>query len=57
MNEMHLSCSNDRARFAFFSFFFSQTRDFTTLMLHDLTDLYVERVTAPHYNKLSFMFS
>ncbi len=28
------------------SFFFSQTRDCTTL--HDLTDFYVERVTAHH---------
>ncbi len=27
------------------------------LTLQDLTDFYVERATAPHYNKLSFMFS
>ncbi len=38
-------------------FFLSQARDFTTFTLHDLTDFYVERATAPHYNKLSFMFS
>ncbi len=28
----------------------SQARDFTTFTLHDLTDFYVERATAPHYN-------
>ncbi len=27
------------------------SRDFTTFTLHDLTDFYVERATAPHYNK------
>ncbi len=37
--------------------FLSRARDFTTFTLHDLTDFYVERATAPHYNKLSFMFS
>ncbi len=30
---------------------------FTTFTLHDLTDFYIERVTTPHYNKVSFMFS
>ncbi len=40
-----------------FSFLLSRARDFTTFTLHDLTDFYVERATAPHYNKLSFMFS
>ncbi len=29
-----------------FSFFLFQTRDCTTFSLHDLTDFYVERVTA-----------
>ncbi len=29
-----------------FFVFFSQTRDCTTFTLHDLTDFYVERVTA-----------
>ncbi len=28
-----------------------------TFTLYDLTDFYVERVTALHYNNLSFMFS
>ncbi len=28
-----------------------------TSSLHDLTDYYVERATAPHYKTLSFMFS
>ncbi len=37
--------------------FLFRARDFTTFALHDLTDFYVERVTALHYNKLSFMFS
>ncbi len=37
-------------------FFLSRARDFTKFTLHDLTDFYVERATAPHYNKLSFMF-
>ncbi len=43
------------ARYAFkfqFIFFLSRARDFTTYTLHDLTDFYVERATAPHYNKL-----
>ncbi len=35
-----------RGSYAFNSFFFSQTRDCTTFTLHDLTDFYVERVTA-----------
>ncbi len=36
------------ARYTFNSFFFflSQTRDCTTFTLHDLTDFYIERVTA-----------
>ncbi len=34
-------------------FFFSQTRDCTTFMLHDLTDYYVERVTA-HRIKINY---
>ncbi len=38
-------------------FFSSRARDFTTFRLHYLTDFYVERATASHYNKLSFMFS
>ncbi len=37
--------------------FFGSSKDFTTFTLHDLTDFYVERATAPHYNTLSFMFS
>ncbi len=45
------------ARYAFNSLFYSRARDFTTFTLYDLTDFYVERATAPHYNKLSFMFS
>ncbi len=38
-------------------FFFSSSKRFTTFTLDDLTDFYVEMTTAPHYNKLSFMFS
>ncbi len=34
------------SRYAFNSFFFFQTRDCTTFTLHDLTDIYVESVTA-----------
>ncbi len=46
------------ARYALNSFFFlSRARDFMTITLHDLNDFYVERATAPHYNKLAFMFS
>ncbi len=45
------------ARYAFNSFFLSRARDFTTFTLHDLTDLYVERATVSHYNKIAFMFS
>ncbi len=43
------------ARYVFNSFS-SRARDFTTFMLHDLTDLNVERATAPHYinNHLCF---
>ncbi len=33
---------------AFNKFFFSQARECTTFPLHDLTDFYVERVTAHH---------
>ncbi len=40
------------ALYAFNKFLKSGTRDFTTFTLHDLTDFYVERATAPHYNKL-----
>ncbi len=32
-------------------FFFPQTRDCTTFTLHDLTDFYVERVTAHHIKR------
>ncbi len=38
-------------------FFLSRARDFTKFTLHDLTVFHVERATAPHYNKWSFMFS
>ncbi len=66
MNETHLSMfhsvSNRSrnsvssvARYLFVFLF--RARDFTTFTLHDLTDFYVERATAPHYNKSSFMFS
>ncbi len=44
-------------RRAFNSFFSSRARYFTTFTLYDFTDFYVERATARHYNKLSFMFS
>ncbi len=73
MNETHLSVFysiskrahgkslrnsvSSAARYTFNSFFLSRARDFTTFTLHDLTDFYVERATALHYNKLSFMFS
>ncbi len=73
MNETHLSvfhsvskCAHRKrsrnivssaARYTFNSFFLSRARDFTTFTLHNLTDFYVERATAPLYNKLSFMFS
>ncbi len=65
MNETHLSvfhsisnCArvSSAVRNAFHPFL-SRARDFTTFTLHDLTIFYVERATAPHYNKLSFMFS
>ncbi len=36
-----------------FFFFFSQTGDCTTFTLHDLTDFYVERVTA-HRIKINY---
>ncbi len=36
--------------------FLSRARDFTTFTLHDLTVFHIERTTAPHYNKWSFMF-
>ncbi len=43
---------SSEARYAFNSFFFSsRARDFTTFTLHYLTDFYVERATASHYNK------
>ncbi len=46
------------ARYVFNSFYFpSRARDFTTFTLHYLTDFYIERATAPHYNTLSFIFS
>ncbi len=45
------------ARYSSNSLISSRALDFTTFTLHDLTDFYVERATAPHYNKLSFMFS
>ncbi len=38
-------------------FFLSRARDFMIFTLHDLNDFYIERATAPHYNKLAFMFS
>ncbi len=38
-------------RYAFNSLFLSRARDFMTFTLHDLTDFYIERATAPHYNK------
>ncbi len=38
-------------RFQLVFFFFSQTRDCTTFTLHDLTDFYVERVTAHHIKR------
>ncbi len=44
-------------RYAFNLFLKSRARDFTTFTLHDLTVFHVERATALHYNKLSFMFS
>ncbi len=55
MNETHLTmfCFCTRGKL----FFWSQARDFTTFTLHNLTVFYVESVTAPHYNKLSFVFS
>ncbi len=68
MNETHLSVfhyvsnharrkrSRNTARYAFNSVCSSWARDFTTFTLHDLTDFYVERATAPHFNKLAFMF-
>ncbi len=34
-----------------FFVFFSQTRDCTTFTLHDLTDFYIERVTAHHIKR------
>ncbi len=37
--------------------FFTTVKDFTTITLHDLTDFYVERAMAPHYNKSPFIFS
>ncbi len=50
-------CLSSAVRNDFNSFSSSRARDFMTFTLHDLTDFYVERATAPHYNKLSFMFS
>ncbi len=64
MNETHLAMFHsalNRAREAVslprLAMLFHLKQDFTIFTLHDLTDLYVERATAPHYNKLSFMFS
>ncbi len=45
----------EAARRVFNTFFLSRARDFTTFTLHDVTDFYVERATALHYNKLSFI--
>ncbi len=68
MNETHLSVfhsvsnrargkhSRNLPRLAMLStHFFSLEQE--TSSLHDLTDYYVERATAPHYKSLSFMFS
>ncbi len=58
MDETHLSMfhsvsSAARMLSTRFFFFFSQTRDCTTFTLYDLTDFYIERVTA-HRIKINY---